>query len=94
MAKGSQQVRAWRAHDEEKGSRFADRRARLAALVPASMDDPVLSSERVVALLERALRRERAHVGRPSYDLTRHAAVAQALREERARVERQRRRGR
>ena len=80
----SKDLRAWRAEGATRRAPYD--RAQLPALIPLGFDGPKLTTPRIVAMLSRALRRERANRGRWTYDVARHAALAQACRIERARL--------
>jgi len=63
--------------------------ARLAPIAVADLDPASRATRRIVDGLSRALRRERANIGRPSYDLARHAGLTRALAAETERLARE-----
>ncbi len=94
-----QRITAWHAPGTqpealEKASERGLRLSRLVPLWPAEIDAPgEAAAQRVVDMLERALRgeRRRGRGGQWSYDINRHLALARTLREERVRLARLRR---
>ncbi len=92
----TRRIRSWHAPqpiDRAPAVFLADSRtrclARLVPLWPSEIESTEIAcAGRVVAALERALRgeRRRGRAGHWSYDVNRHAALARALREERARL--------
>jgi hypothetical protein len=68
-------------------ARDIDEQQRLLPLWPREMADRSLKGrEKLIAALDRALRRERRHgrAGHPAYDIERHASLSRMLKEERA----------
>ncbi|AGK58114.1 hypothetical protein HYPDE_32198 [Hyphomicrobium denitrificans 1NES1] len=68
-------------------ARYIDDQQRLLPLWPREMADRSLEGrEKLIAALDRALRRERCHgrAGHPAYNLERHASLSRMLKEERA----------
>lgn len=81
--------------DEGRHENSAEARTRrLSRLIPLwpreIASDDAASAEKIVRVLERALRgeRRRGRGGHWSYDINRHLALARALRQERARLAR------